>query len=143
MPSQPSRFERVQFLTEAVDDLRSVSVRSRRVAIEVLRLLKLLDDGRLQPQPLRDFSKTGDLTDCGKIVVALDDEPEYRIVVRSVGERYEVWEVVAVEDRSDDLPYLLAGVRLGRIADPIRRSDTQRRIYRIRRLLGEEQPPSR
>lgn len=66
----------------------------------------------------------------------LDGEPEYRIVVRSIDETFEVWEVVAVEERSEDLPYLLAGVRLDRIADPIRRSDTQRRISRIRRLLG-------
>jgi hypothetical protein len=138
MPSGAAPFERVQLLAEAVDDLRSISDRSRTVALEVLRLLKLLDEGRLQPQPLRDFAKTGDLTDCGKIVVALEGEPEYWIVVRNVEGTFEVWEVVAVEDRSDDLPYLLAGVRLDRIADPIRRSDTQRRISRIRRFLGGE-----
>lgn len=138
MPSRPAPFERVQFLAEAVDDLWSISARSSDVAREVLRLLKLLDEGHLQPQPLRDFAKTGDLTDCGKIVVALDGEPEYRIAVRSIDGTFEVWEVVAVEDRSDDLPYLLAGVRLDRIADPLRRSDTQRRIFRIRRFLGGE-----
>lgn len=66
----PAPFERVQFLAEAIDGLRSISTRSRIVALEVLRLLKLLAAGRLQPQPLRDFAKTGDLKDCGKIVVA-------------------------------------------------------------------------
>jgi len=80
-----------------------------------------------------DIAISGDLSDCGKIVVALDGEPEYRIVVRDVSGSYEVTEVIAVEDRAGDLPYLLAGVRLGRLADPVRRSDALRRIDRIRR----------
>lgn len=46
---------------------------------------------------------------------------------------YEVTEVIAVEDRAGDLPYLLAGLRLGRLADPVCRSDALRRIDRIRR----------
>jgi hypothetical protein len=33
-----------------------------------------------------------------------------------------------------DLPYLLAGLRLGRLDDPVRRSDAQRRVARIRQL---------
>ena len=47
---------------------------------------------------------------------------------------FEVSEVIAVEDRAGDLPYLLAGLRLGRLQDPVRRSDAQRRIARIRQL---------
>lgn len=43
-------------------------------------------------------------------------------------------EVIAVEDRTGDLPYLLAGLRLGRLDDPIRRSEAQRRVARIRQL---------
>lgn len=65
-------------------------------------------------------------------MVALEDEPEYRIVVRDLGGHFQVSEVVAIEDREQDLPYLLAGLRLGRITDQIRRSDFQRRIQRIR-----------
>jgi len=129
------RFERVTFLEGAMGDLRSLAERSQVVLVEVFRLLKALDAGDLSPVALQDYGKTGDLTDCGKIVVALDDEPEHRIVVRDLGAgNFEVSEVIAVEDRTDDLPYLLAGLRLGRLEDPVRRSDTQRRVDRIRRL---------
>lgn len=130
------RYGRVQFLDEAQEDLRSVARRSPTVLREVFRLLKLLDDGKLRPQALQNFGKTGDLSDCGKIVVALEGQPEHRIVVRNVDGGFRVSEVVAVGDRTQDLPYLLAGLRLERIKDPIRRSDAQRRIFRIRKLLG-------
>lgn len=102
--------------------------------LELFRLLKQLVAGEESPQPLHDHAKTGDLGDCGKIVVAVDDEPEYRIVVRDLGGHFQVSEVVAVEARESDLPYLLAGLRLGRITDPMRGSDVQRRIRRIRNL---------
>lgn len=36
---------------------------------------------------------------------------------------FMVSEVIAVEDRTQDLPYLLAGLRLLRIDDVVRRSD--------------------
>ena len=129
------RFERVTFLDEAMGDLRSLAERSQVVLVEVFRLLKALDAGDLSPVPLHDYANTGDLTDCGKLVVALDDEPEHRIVVRDLGAgNFEVSEVIAIEDRTEDLPYLLAGLRLGRLDDPVRRSDAQRRVDRIRRL---------
>ena len=65
----------------------------------------------------------------------MDNEPEHRIVVRDLGTgNVEVSEVIAIEDRTDDLPYLLAGLRLGRLEDPVRRSDAGRRVDRIRRL---------
>jgi hypothetical protein len=88
--------------------------------------------------PLQDFAKTGDPSDCGKIVIETDDGPEYRIVVRDTDDGYDVVDVVVVEARQDDLAHLIAGLRLGRIADPIRRSDAQRRIARIRQHL---EPP--
>ena len=114
--------------------MRALAARSRPLVIEVLRLLVLLDQGRLRPAPLRHFGKTGDLSDCGKIVVALQGQPEYRIVVRDVDGSFRVCEVVAGEERARDLPYLLAGMRLNRLDDPIRRSEALRRIDRIRRL---------
>jgi hypothetical protein len=129
--SRPAKsFRRVQFLDEAADDMRALADKSRPVLLEVLRLLKLLDLEQLSPTPLHDFSKTGDLSDCGKIVVAVEDEPE-------VGARVDVVDVIAVEHRTQDLPYILAGLRLGRITDPVRRSDAQRRVARIRSLLNE------
>ena len=135
--SGPAPFERVTFLDAAVDDLKLVAARSQAVLTEVFRLLKRLDAGTVTPQPLQDFAKTGDLSDCGKLVVALPNEPEYRIVVRGQGGTFTVSEVIAVEDRTQDLPYLLAGLRLGRIDDAVRRSDAGRRVYRIRKMLDQ------
>ncbi len=132
-----SGYDNVQFLDEAVEDMRVLAQRSQPVLLEVLRRLKLLDRGELTPDPLHDFAKTGDLSDCGKLVIAVGGEPEYRVVVRGVSGTYEVSEVIAVEDRSGDLPYLLAGIRLGRLDDPVRRSDAMRRIHRIRQQLDD------
>jgi hypothetical protein len=115
--------------------MRALATRSRALVTEALRMLVLLQRGAIAATPLRDFTKTGDLRDCGKIVVAVDGEPEHRIVVLQSDGVIEVIEVVAVEDRTGDLPYLLAGLRLGRLDDPVRRSDAQRRVARIRRLL--------
>jgi hypothetical protein len=128
-------FVNVRFLAAAAEDVRRLAGRSRPVLLEVFRCLRLLDRGELRPTPLHDFAKTGDLRDCGKIVVEVEGEPEHRIVVRGVEGGFEVTEVVAVEDRAGDLPYLLAGVRLERLTDPVRRSDALRRIDRIRRQL--------
>jgi hypothetical protein len=130
-----TRFTRVTFRDDALEDLRRLAARSQVVLIEVFRLLKALDAGSLVPAPLHDYAKTGDLTDCGKIVVTVEGEDEHRIVVRDVGDGgFEVSEEIAVEDRTGDLPYLLAGLRLGRLDDPVRRSDAQRRVARIRQL---------
>lgn len=131
-------YERVRFLDEAVEDVRAVARRSRPVLEEVARLLRELDRGRLVPPPLRSFAKTGDLTDCGKIVVVVDGEPEHRIVVRDVDDGWEVCEVVAVEDRTGDLPYLLAGLRLRRIEDPVARADAGRATFRLLRRLRDQ-----
>ena len=130
----PRRFERVSFLLQASDDMRALAARSLPLVIEVLRLLVLLDQGRLRLTSPSHCAKTGDLTDCGKIVVALEGHPEYRIVVRDVDGAFRVCEVVAARDRARDLPYLLAGMRLNRLDDPNRRSEALRRIDRIRRL---------
>lgn len=130
----PQPYLNVTLRDDALEDLRAIAQRSREVAIEVLRLLKLLDAGRLTPVRLHDYAKTGDLTDCGKIVVEVTGHPEHRIVVRDLGRgRFEVSEVIAIEARAEDLAYLLAGLRLGRIEDAVRRSDTSRRVERIRR----------
>jgi hypothetical protein len=129
------RFGRVTFRDDAMQDLRRLAERSQPVLLEVFRLLKALDAGTLVPVSLHDDAKTGDLTDCGKLVVTVAGEPVHRIVVRDLGDAaFEVSEVIAVEDRTGDLPYLLAGLRLDRLDDPVRRSDVQRRIARIRQL---------
>ena len=133
MTASTSRpYERVQLTAAALDDLDTVHARSVEALKQVFRQLRRLDAGEITPVPLHDYAKTGDLSDCGKIVVEVDNEPEYRIVVRDTGTGYDVIDVMVVELRDDDLAYLLAGLRLGRIVDPLRRSDAQRRIARIR-----------
>ena len=132
------RFERVVFRDEAMQDLRLLAERSRPLTLEVFRLLKQLDAGELTPARLHDYAKTGDLSDCGKIVVVVEGEPEHRIVVRDLGGHFLVSEVIVVDDRSDDLPYLLAGLRLGRLDEPVRRSEAERRIARLRRYRGDD-----
>ena len=124
-------YRNVSFLRAAADDLRSLGVRRPDVAKEVFALLKRLDQGRLAPQRLSHFGKTGDLSDCGKIPVIVEGHPEHRIIVRGSSGSFLVVEVIAVEERTSDLAYLLAGLRLGRLIDSVRRSDIQRRVARI------------
>jgi len=134
-------FTNVTFLDDAVEDLRRIARRWPELAVEVLRLLKQVDAGKLTPRRLNDYAKTGDLSDCGKIVVVLGDVPEHRIVVRDIGRgNFEVCEVITVEQRTEDLAYLLAGLRLGRIDDPIRRSDIGRRVDRIQKAFDRTKP---
>ena len=138
MSTRKSRaYANVTFLDEAVEDLRRIAKRSPEVVKEVLRLLKRLDAGDLVPRRLNDYAKTGDLADCGKIVVIVEGRAEHRIVVRDVGRgNFEVCEVITVEQRTEDLAYLLAGLRLGRLNDPVRRSEIGRRVDRIQQALG-------
>jgi hypothetical protein len=128
-------YERVRLTSEALEDLDAILDRSIGALRAVFPQLRRLDRGEIVPTPLQDYAKTGDPADCGKIVVGVDEGPEYRIVVRSSNGHHDVVEVVVVEARTDDLAYLLAGWRLGRITDPIRRSDTQSRVARIRQRL--------
>jgi len=130
-------YQNVVLTAHALADLRQIEKRSLDVLAQVFRWLEQLDNGTLQPTRVQSFAKTGDLTDCGKIVVLVDGEPEHRIVVRDLGGSFQVSEVFAVENRTDDLAYLLAGLRLERQGHPIRRSDASRRIARIRRALNE------
>lgn len=139
---KPPLNARVRFTDAAIDDLRGIRDRATPVLRQVFRSLKRLDEGTIQPIPLEDYGKTGDLRDCGKIVVETKGHPEYRIVVRQVGDTVEIIEVISVEERSADLAYLLAGVRLGRITDPIRQADTKRKIARIVKLRAQKPAPS-
>lgn len=65
---EPRPIENVQFLDEAVEDMRLLAERSRPVLLEVLRCLTRLDAGEESPQELRDYAKIGDVRDGGKIV---------------------------------------------------------------------------
>lgn len=130
---------RVVVTSAALEDLRSIARRHPPVLAETVRLLRGLERGLVAVQPLRNFGKTGDLSDCGKIRVIVDGMPEHRIVVHDLGDGgFEILDVVAVEERADDVVYLLAAVRLSRLSDPIRRSDVERRLARI---LMMRRPP--
>ncbi len=50
------------------------------------------------------------------------------MVFQRDGEDWRVLAVIVVEERTDDIPYLLAGLRLGRITDPVARGKAQRRL---------------
>lgn len=76
--SRRGRYQNVQLLDEAVEDIRIIAERSPAVLRAISVRLKALDNGTLQPQPLSDFLKAGQLSNCGKIVIALAGEPEYR-----------------------------------------------------------------
>ncbi|MEX1218344.1 MAG: hypothetical protein WEA11_07490 [Acidimicrobiales bacterium] len=139
-PQHRRPYTNVSFLDEALEDLRRIAKQWPEVVKEVLRLLKQLDAAEIKPRRLNDFSKTGDLTDCGKIIVEVEGAPEHRIVVRQVGNRkFELCEVVTVEARTEDLAYLIAGLRLGRIENPVRRSEISRRVARIQSALGRDE----
>ena len=126
------RAVRVLVTEWARDDLRAIQLRHPDVVVKVLSLLQQLESGRLQVRRLRSFGKTGDLSDGGKIPVLVDGAPEHRIVVREMGDgEFEVVEVVAVEERADDLVYLLTALRLSRLVEPVHRSDVERRVARV------------
>ena len=131
---------RNQRLTSGIQRLRATVAAQAKASSSISRLTSEAEDyhiGKTISKLLKPEKKTGDLTDCGKIVVEVEGEPEHRIVVRDVGRgNFEVCEVITVEARTEDLAYLLAGVRLGRINDPVRRSDISRRVSRIQKALG-------
>lgn len=126
---------RVRLFDAAKEHVRALADASPPLFIEVMRLLKEWDQGRLNPRLLDDVVKSSRLTDCGTIVVDVEGDAEHRIVVREVGGDLDVVDVIADEHRLDDLPSLLAGLGRERAEDPVRRSDAQRRVARIRRRL--------
>ena len=78
-------FDRVTFTDDAIADLHGINNRTAPVLRQIFTALKHLDAGLLHPVPLQDYGKTGDLPDCGKIVVETDGHPDHRIVVRDLG----------------------------------------------------------
>lgn len=128
------RFKRVRFTDESKQDLHGLQQDDPALLVEALRTAKLLDTGRLEGRRLRDFSKTGDLTDCRAVYFGVDeDDDTHRMVFREDASGIDVLEVVAVGERADDIAYLLAGLRLGRIEEPERRAGARRQVERSRR----------
>lgn len=128
-------------LTEAArSDLRDLQQQDRALVEAALRAILQVDRGELAPKPLRPFGKTGDLSDCSRVYFgAGPGEDTHRVVFREAGDHLEILEVVVVEERRGDLAYLLAALRLERLHDPVRRSDAQRAVARLRARRPE--PP--
>jgi hypothetical protein len=121
-------------LTEAArSDLRDLEQQDPRLLVEALRVIQRVGRGDVEPKPLRPFGKTGDLSDCSRVYFgAPPDEDTHRVIFRTVADQVEILEVVVVEERRGDLAYLLAALRLERLHDPVRRSDAQRAVFRLR-----------
>ncbi|MGI9015987.1 MAG: hypothetical protein ACR2HR_02595 [Euzebya sp.] len=126
-----TRPSRPRFTTQAAADVHAIAQVDRDLANMALHLAIDLHEGRRDHTPLNDRVKTGDLSDCYKATFGHDTRrPSHRLVYRLVDGDMEVVEVVAAGPREDDVAYLMAGLRLGRINDPYRRSLAQRIIHR-------------
>lgn len=127
-------FTRVVFTADAKADLHDLASVDPRLVIEAMRVSLAVDQGTLPGKRLEDFAKTGDLSDCFRVYFgATGDDDTHRIVFRDVDGGVVV-EAVSVAPRDEDLPYLLAGLRLDRI-DSSRTTDAQRKVTRIRKRL--------
>lgn len=134
--------DRVRLTELALDDLRGLHQQDPALVVEALRVIKRVDQRQLSTKPLRPFGKTGDLSDCSRAYFgATPDADTHRIVFRQTGDTIEILQVVAVDERRGDLAYLVAALRLGRIRDPIRRSDAQRAVSRLRAKRPGTPPP--
>lgn len=124
---------RIRLTEMARSDLHDLHGQDPRLVAEALRAVQRVDRRQLPPKPLRPFGKTGDLSDCSRVYFgATPGEDTHRVVFREVGDHLEILEVVVVEERRGDLAYLLAALRLERLQDPVRRSDAQRAVSRLR-----------
>ncbi len=80
--------------------------------------------GRRTAEPLLSGSATGAFGHDA-------DRPTHRLVHRLVEGEMQVVEVLAVGPREQDVAYLMAGLRLGRITDPYRKLVAERIVHRV------------
>lgn len=125
-------FDRLSFTDAALADLqRLADEEDPRLVLAAMRVLARVDRGEIVPKPLTFMAKTGDLTDCARVYFGLaHDDATHRIVLRQHGAGITV-EVIAVDSRAHDVPYLLASLRLGRLQGD-RRIDALRLLARLR-----------
>jgi hypothetical protein len=125
-PARPS------FTSQAAQDVHDIARTDRALATMALHLAIELHNGEREHKPLDDRVKTGDLGDCYKAPFGHDaDRPSHRLVYRLLQDQLQVVEVIAVGPREQDVAYLMAGLRLGRITDPYRKSMTERIVHRV------------
>ncbi len=126
------RPSRPQFTKAAAADVHRIAAADRDLAEMALRLAVSIREGKADGVPLTERTKTGDLSDWFKAPFGHDPtNPSHRLVYRFVDQVPEIVEVVAVGPRQDDAAYLMAGLRMERIEDPIQRSLAERIVHRV------------
>jgi len=114
----------LSWLAAAEADVGRIDAEDPAVAKLALRLAKKLEAGTISGVRLEDMSRTGDLSDCFKVLFGVGNPPSHRLTYRQiepaeptvqVGPVVEVVEVVAVEQRDQGYVYLLTASRLGRL----------------------------
>ena len=114
MPS--GRGRKAELTSAALADLKRLGEDDPALPRMALGKLRDFEARRIDPIPLGEMAKTGDLGDCFKIYFGPGKPPSHRIVLLQVDEStVEVVEVVAVEARQEAYAYLLAASRLGRL----------------------------
>jgi hypothetical protein len=118
---------RVTLLAAAKADLERLRHDDPELVPLALRMLRDLEQGAADGQPLDEMAAAGVLRDCRTLYFGRGAPPTHRIVYRVLpDERIEVLEVVAVEAREDRYVSLLAAQRLGRLP-----TASQRRFTRL------------
>jgi hypothetical protein len=125
-------FDRLRFTTAALADLQRLNDdEDPQLVAAALKVLAAVDRGDIQPKPLTFMAKTGDLTDCSRVYFGLSaGDDTHRVVLHHEPDGLTI-EAIAADTRSDDIPYLLAGLRLGRL-EGLRRVDALRMLARMR-----------
>jgi hypothetical protein len=140
--AQPRR--RAEYLPGSVGDLKRLHTDDPRLATRAYALVDLIVGREIIGDELRLLPSYGDLSDCRKVYFgATGPTISHRLVYREVADgRFEIVEVVAVEQREDGYAYLLAASRLGRL--PL---DTRTRFNRLHQTVikrrSEKRPPPR
>lgn len=130
--TRPQRPARPSFTRQAAQDVHDIARTDRALATMALHVAIELHNDERQHMPLDNRVKTGDLGDCYKAPFGHDaTRPTHRLVYRLVEGDIEVVEVLAVGPREQDVAYLMAGLRLGRITDPYRKSVAERIVHRV------------
>ncbi len=101
------------------DDLRNL--KERDLQLLALKKIQAIKSGHLHGQPLGDHRKTGDLSDCFKLLfdTRTDLPPRFRIVYRQENQDLEILfiEILSIGERYQLEAYIAAAERLGRLPE--------------------------
>lgn len=133
---------RATFVDAAGADIGRLAGDDRRLAALALRVVRDLELGVVDGEPLEEMALTGDLSDCRKLYFGFGSPPSHRIVYRQLGQdrTVEIVEVVAVEAREHLYAYLHASSRLGRLPWESRRRFSRLHQDVITRRRAKREP---